>query len=60
MSTTVFCNNEYPLPSPSSLQQSQQQQQQQQQQQRSMSLRKQPNKRIASPVGNSAIDELRV
>ena len=60
MSTTVFCNNEYPLPSPSSLQQSQQKQQQQQQQQRSMSLRKQPNKRIASPVGNSAIDELRV
>ena len=57
MSTTVFCNNEYPLPSPSSLQQSQQQQQQQQ---RSMSLRKQPNKRIASPVGSSAIDELRV
>jgi hypothetical protein len=57
MSTTVFCNNEYPMPSPSSLQQSQQQQQQQQ---RSMSLRKQPNKRMASPVGNSAIDELRV
>jgi hypothetical protein len=25
-----------------------------------MSLRKQPNKRMASPVGNSAIDELRV
>jgi hypothetical protein len=25
-----------------------------------MSLRKQPNKRIASPVGSSAIDELRV
>lgn len=55
MSTTGFCNNEYTLPPVTSLQQSQQQQQQ-----RSMSLRKQSNKRIASPVGNSAIDELRV
>lgn len=54
MSTTGFCNNEYPLPPVTSLQQSQQQQQ------RSMSLRKQPNKQIASPVSNSAIDELRV
>lgn len=60
MSTTVFCNNEYPMPSPSSSLQQSQQQQQQQQQQRSMSLRKQANKRMASPVGNSAIDELRV